>query len=236
MLHARDPFLAAHEGVLTTSNPAHVLLAAGLAVTMVSQALAIVIRLSGGMRRIFTAVLALFALFVSMVVGWSVQESVKESDAAARLVANTRAGIMQYRDVNAAMAAGYEPMTPLNWPLVEWVNPGFTKAGRVLDVRRPERLMYVSAPGGLMLAGAMFVLPDRISPPAIAGAHWHRHSDICYLPTGTVAGTNGYGTACPTGSTVRPTQLMLHVWTVPNPQGAFADDLTPTAIGSLLGH
>jgi hypothetical protein len=29
---------------------------------------------------------------------------------------------------------------------------------------------------------------------------------------------------------------MLHVWIVPNPQGAFADDLTPTAIGALLTH
>ena len=138
--------------------------------------------------------------------------------------------------MNAAIRAGYEPMTPLNWPLVEWVNPGFTKAGRILDVRRPERLMYVSAPGGLMLAGAMFVLPDRAAPLAIAGAHWHRHLDLCYMATDAIAGTNGYGAPCPAGSAARPTPLMLHVWIVPNPQGAFADDLTPAAIGALLTH
>ena len=167
LLHARDPLLAAHEGVLTSSNPAHVLLAAGLAVAIVSQAGAIVIRLSGVTRRIFAAVLAVFAVTVGTALGWSQQEIVKQSAAAEKLVADTREGIAQYRNVNAAVRAGYEPMTPLNWPLVEWVNPRFTKAGRVLDVRRPERLMYVSAPGGLMLAGAMFVLPDRASPPAV---------------------------------------------------------------------
>jgi len=236
MLHARDPLLAAHEGVLTSSNPAHVLLATGLAVAIVSQASAIIIRLSGVARRIFAAVLAVFAVTVGTVLGWSEQQSLKQSAAASRLLADTRAGIAQYRSVNAAIRAGYEPMTPLNWPLVEWVNPRFTTAGRVLDVRRPERLMYVSAPGGLMLAGAMFVLPDRASPPPIAGAHWHRHLDLCYLPTDAIAGTNGYGAPCPAGSTVRPTPLMLHVWIVPNPEGAFADDLTPTAIGALLAH
>jgi hypothetical protein len=145
MLHARDPLLAAHEGVLTTSNPAHVLLAAGLVVAIVSQAGAIVIRLSGISRRVFAAILAVFTVSVSTAVGWSQQESAKQSRAALRLLADTRAGIAQYRDVNAAIRAGYEPMTPLNGPLVEWVNPGFMKAGRVLDVRHPERLMYRAA-------------------------------------------------------------------------------------------
>ncbi len=236
MLHARDPLLAAHEGVLSTSNPAHVLLAAGLAVAIVSQAGAIVIRLSGVARRIFATVLAVYAVTVGTALGWSEQETIRQSAAAGKLVADLRAGIAQYRNVNAAIRAGYQPMTPLNWPLVEWVNPRFTNAGRVLDVRRPERLMFVSAPGGLMLAGAMFVLPDHASPPSIAGAHWHRHLDLCYLATDTIVGTNGYGAPCPAGSTARPTPLMLHVWIVPNPQGAFADDLTPTAIGALLTH
>ena len=236
MLHARDPLLAAHEGVFTTTNPAHVLLAAGLALAIASQAGAIVIRLSGITRRIFTAFFAVFAVTVGSVLGWSQQQAIRQSAAAGKLVADTRAGIAEYRNVNVAIRAGYEPMTPMNWPLVEWVNPRFTRAERVLDVKRPERLMYVSAPGGLMLAGAMFVLPDRASPPAVAGAHWHRHLDLCYLATATIAGTNGYGAPCPAGSTARPTPMMLHVWIVPNPQGAFADDLTPAGIGALLSH
>ncbi|GAC1478787.1 MAG: hypothetical protein PVSMB9_01600 [Candidatus Dormibacteria bacterium] len=236
ILHVRDPLLAAHEGVLTTTNPAHVMLAAGLALAIVSQAGAIVLRLSGMSRSIFTALFAVFAVTVGTALGWSQQQAIRQSAAAGKLVADTRAGIAKYSNVNVAIRAGYEPMTPMNGPLVEWVNPGFTKAGHLLDVQRPERLMYVSAPGGLMLAGAMFVLPDRASPPAIAGAHWHRHLDLCYLATATIAGTNGYGAPCPAGSTARPTPLMLHVWIVPNPQGAFADDLMPAAIGALFSR
>lgn len=236
VLHSRDPLLAAHEGVLTTSNPAHVVLAAGLAMAIASQAGAISLRLAGVSRRVFAAVIGIFTVTVGSALGWSQQEAAKQSAAASRLVADTRSGIAEYRNVNLAIRAGYQPMTPLNWPLVEWVNPRFTAAGRVLDVRRPERLMYVSAPGGLMLAGAMFVLPDRASPPAVAGAHWHRHSDLCYLPTGAIVGTNGYGAPCPAGSTARPTPMMLHVWIVPNPLGPFADDLTPAGIGALPGH
>jgi hypothetical protein len=235
-LHARQPVLAAHEGVFTTSNPAHVLLLAGLGLALLSQSTALFMRLSGVTRRVFVAVLTLFTVIVGSALGWSQNENLKQAAAATKLIADTRAGIAQYRDVNAAIRAGYQPMTPLNWPVVEWVNPGFTAAGRLLDVRRPERLMYVSAPGGLMLAGAMYVAPDHASLPAIGGAHWHRHLDLCYLRTDAIAGTNGYGAPCPAGSTARPTPLMLHVWVVPNPDGAFAEDLTPAGIGLLLAH
>ncbi len=237
MLHARDPLLAAHEGVLTTSNPAHVLLGSGLALAFLGQTCALALALAGVARRVLAAVLAVLAIGTASAIGWTQFESAKQAAAAQQLVAETSTGIPQYRNVNAAIQAGYQPMTPLNWPVVEWVNPTFTQAGRVLDVRRPERLMYVSAPGGLMLAGAMFVLPDGAATPGgIAGAHWHRHQDLCYLATGAIAGTNGYGAPCPPGSAARATRLMLHVWIVPNPSGPFADDLTPAGVAALSMH
>jgi hypothetical protein len=135
------------------------------------------------------------------------------------------------------MRDGYRAVTPQNWPIVEWANPTYTGAARVVDVTRPERLMYISAPGGPMLAGAMFVMPPSGGPvPTIAGgvAHWHRHRDLCYLPNGTIVGSDGYGQPCPAGSTVRPTPPMLHVWIVPNPDGDFAEDLSPGAIASVI--
>jgi hypothetical protein len=237
VLHARDALLATHESVLTVSNPAHLLLAGGVGLAIAGQAGVVALTLSVAARRIFAVVLVVFAASVATAVVWSLQISARQTAAAQHLVADTAAGIARYRNVDAAIQAGYEPMTPLNSPVIEWVNPTFMKAGRVLDVQRPERLMYVSGPGGLTLAGAMFVLRDGASPPeGIAGAHWHSHQDLCYLRTGAIAGTNGYGMACPSGSASRPTPLMLHVWTVPNPQGAFADDLTPAAIGALFAH
>jgi hypothetical protein len=110
-------------------------------------------------------------------------------------------------------------------------------ARRVLDLNRPERLMYISAPGRPILAGAMFVMPTTGGPlPRVAGglAQWHQHLDLCYLPNGTIAGTSGYGQPCPDGSATRPTPPMLHVWIVSNPAGPFAEDMSPASIASVM--
>ena len=237
LLHARDPLLATHEGVLTLSNPAHGVLAAGLLVALIGQIGLTGLRLSGAARRAFIAGVSLFGVGLTAVVGLSVQITAIRTGAAQQFVASTRAGILKYQNPSIAIRDGYQPVTPLNWPIVEWVNPTYTRAGRTVDVTRPERLMYVSAPSGPMLAGAMFVMPTSTGPvPNIAGglAHWHRHQDLCYLPNGTIVGTNGYGQSCPSGSTVRPTPPMLHVWIVANPEGAFAEDLSPASIASVI--
>lgn len=239
ILHARDPLLVQHEAVLTAANPAHVMIGAGLVLALVSQVGFLSLRLSAGRRRALGAVAALFGIGIAAAVGWSAQVSASQAADARRFIESTRAGILQYQNVSIAVRAGYEPVTPLNWPITEWVNPSFTKAGRVLDLKRPERLMYISGPAGPILAGAMFVLPNADQPaPAVAGGlgHWHQHLDLCYLPNGTIAGTNSYGTSCPTGSAARPTPLMLHVWIVPNPGGAFAEDLSPAAVSSVIAR
>jgi hypothetical protein len=237
VLHAHDPLLAQHEGVFTASNPAHLLIAGGLLAALVGQVALTSIRLSGAARRAFAGGMALFVVGMAAATGWSARITTTQMAAAQQFVASTRAGILRYQDPSVALQAGYEPVTPLNWPIVEWVNPTYTRAGRVLDVEHPERLMYISAPGGPMLAGAMFVMPTANQPvPEVAGGlgHWHQHRDLCYLPSGTIAGTDGYGLPCPAGSTTRPTPPMLHVWIVPNPQGAFAEDLSPASIASLI--
>ena len=238
-LHAHDPFLSQHESVFSASNPAHVFLVAGLLVALVGQVGLTSIRLVGAARRAFIAGIALFGLGLAAVIGWSAQTAATQTAAAEAFVASTRAAILKYHDPSIALRDGYLPVTPLSWPMVEWVNPTYTKAGRVLDLRRPERLMYISAPGGPMLAGAMFVMPTAgESVPDVAGglAHWHRHRDLCYLPNGTIAGTDGYGQPCPGGSVARPTPPMLHVWIVSNPQGAFAEDMSPASIVSVISR
>ena len=239
LLHARDPLLAQHEAVFTVSNPAHGLVAAGLFVALVGQIGLTGIRLAGAARRVFMAAAALFAVGLAVVVGWSVQTTATEAAAAEQFVASTRAGILKYQDLSLALRDGYQPVTPLNWPVVEWVNPTYTRAGRVLDLKRPERLMYITAPGRPILAGAMFVMPTSTGPiPTIAGghAHWHQHSDLCYLANGTIVGTNGYGQPCPGDSMTRPTPPMLHVWIVSNPHGAFAEDMPPPSIAAVLAN
>lgn len=239
LLHARDPLLAQHETVFTVSNPAHDLLVAGLVGALVGQSGLTIIRLAGAARRALIAGAAVSAIALAAVLGWSAQTTATRTAAAEAFVASTRAAILKYRDPSIALRDGYQPVTPLNWPMVEWVNPTYTRAGRVLDLRRPERLMYISAPQGPMLAGAMFVMPTTGEPvPNVAGglAHWHRHRDLCYLRNGTIAGTDGYGRPCPGDSAARPTPPMLHVWIVSNPEGAFAEDMSPASIVSVISR
>jgi hypothetical protein len=237
LLHAREPLLARHETVFALSNPAHVLIGAGLAVALAAQIGLTSLRLSGAARRAVISAGGLLGISLMAVLAWSGQATVIQPAAATDFVASTRAGISKYQDQGIAVRDGYQPVTPLNWPIVEWVNATYTKAGRVVDVTRPERLMYISAPGRPMLAGAMFVMPRSNRPlPNVAGglAHWHQHLDLCYLPNGTIVGTDGYGRPCPDGSTARPTPPMLHVWIISNPQGPFAEDLSPAAIALVI--
>jgi hypothetical protein len=237
LLHARDPFLAQHESIFTVANPAHVLLVAGLLAALIGQVGLTSLRLSGAAHRAFIAAAGLLGIGLAAVIGWSAQAAATQAAASQEFIASTRAGIAQYQDPRVALRDGYQPVTPLNWPIVEWVNATYTRDGRVVDVTRPERLMYISAPGRPLLAGAMFVMPTSSRPlPTIAGglAHWHQHYDLCYLPNGTIVGTNSYGRPCPGGSSARPTPPMLHVWIVANPEGAFAEDLSPAGIAAVI--
>ena len=243
VLHARDPLLSQHETLFSTSNPAHLLLAAGIFASLGGQAGVTWLRLSGFGRRAFGVMAGFFALGLGLATGWSwkveADNANAQARAAQRFVDQTRSAIARYRDPAVALADGYQPATPLNWPVAEWVNPGYTAAHHIVDISHPERLMYISRAGYPLLAGAMFVMPDdnQAAPPIAGGlAHWHSHLDLCYLPNGTIAGTNGYGFPCPAGSIARPSPQMLHVWIVPNPAGPFADDLSPAAVAAVLAR
>ena len=135
------------------------------------------------------------------------------------LLAETTAGVARYQDPSVAIADGYRPVTPTSSLISEWINPRYAKAGKLLDPRHPQRLMYVSGPGGPLLVGVVFVLPSAaVSAPTIGGTvtPWQRHTDY------------------PLGGRMQPTPAMLHVWVVYNPAGPFAEDLSPRAIVRML--
>src|SRR5262249_12109273 len=93
--------------------------------------------------------------------------------AADRLVAQTRAAIAQYEDVNVALAAGYRPTTPDGDGVVHYgllahtatqaPRGPKTKAGPSdpLDPRHPAALVYAKTRHGPVLLGAMYQMPAQ---------------------------------------------------------------------------
>lgn len=254
-LHAIDPNLALHEGLVALGNPGHLLIGIGIGISALAQIAMVYVRLRGARRAAFVAGATGALLFVGGVLAWSSGHhglsvavsghehqpsraaTPAEVRAANALQSETTAGVARYQDPAVAIADGYHPTTPTSWWISEWTNPRNEMAGRVLDPRHPQRLMYVNGPGGPVLAGVMFVMPSvGVAAPNIGGplTPWHRHVDLCFLPNGTLAGTNGYGFVCPPGSRTQPTPAMLHVWVVYNPAGPFAEDLSPRAIVTMF--
>jgi len=164
----------------------------------------------------------------------------QERLAAADLVEATRAGIAAYADVSVARAAGYRATTPLNVAAVHFMNKAYEQDADVLDPRRPEGLVYTSTPDGLVLVGALFELPRLgMEGPTPGGAitHWHTHDNVCIaLPVMALMGLATPLGACPPGSVNVTTPGMLHIWTIDQPGGPFADQLDPAAAARLTSR
>ena len=159
--------------------------------------------------------------------------------AADRLVAQTRAAIAQYEDVNIALAAGYRPTTPdgdgvvhyglLTHPSAQTSRGPRTKAdpNNPLDPRHPAALVYANTRHGPVLLGAMYQMPVQGQPgPDVGGAltPWHYHTNVCFsLPGLFLSGLSTPFGQCPPGSLRITTPDQLHVWTAPNPNGPFGD-------------
>jgi len=106
-----------------------------------------------------------------------------------------------------ARNAGFGPV--LGWiPTMgtHWVNQGRMFAGKRFDLTSPSQLMFSPVNGKQTLVGVAFSyftpLEDSIPPNSFDGnPPWHEHPDLA-----------------PPGSRL----VMLHLWLVPSPDGAFA--------------
>ncbi|MBI3976281.1 MAG: hypothetical protein HY334_07805 [Armatimonadetes bacterium] len=159
--------------------------------------------------------------------------------AAAKLLADIRAGIAPYASVNAAVTAGYVQSTPwrfLAWGPAHFTNFAYSRDGRILDPERPESLVYMKVPGGnVALIGAMFSAPTGQGPrPGGTLTDWHTHDNLCITSTGSVAIATGPG-QCPAGSFFVGERVeMMHVWTFDNPDGPFSHSLSGEAIRAAV--
>jgi len=125
------------------------------------------------------------------------REEIREVDSAAATLATPE----------AARSAGFGPV--LGWiPTMgtHWVNQGRMFAGKQFSLTSPSQLMFSPVNGKETLVGVAFAyftpLEDSVPPSSFDGnPPWHEHPDLA-----------------PPGSRL----VMLHLWLVPSPDGAFA--------------
>jgi hypothetical protein len=281
-LHARDPNLVHTESLFTLSNPGHLLLLGGIALTVLGIAAALLLIPAYRVVRV-TAVglVAATAISSTGVLAWAAQKSTQqqaaaslaardqlvqgsgapgtaaagivthqhgtvdaskataaEKAAAQLLLEQTKLGTRRFAGLEAAVADGYRAVTPLDAPIVHYVNPAYLVTGDTLNPEHPESLIYGNSVKGPILLAAMYIA-HRIGQagPDIGGplTLWHAHSNLCFSARTNIidAFTDAAGN-CPAGSFNSGTPEMLHVWVVDNPNGPFSTDMNPAALVTLL--
>jgi hypothetical protein len=138
-----------------------------------------------------------------------------QSAAPAKLVQLVRDATRQFANVNAATAAGYQPFLgcvsgPDHGAMGQHYVNGALYGDGLIDVTKPEALIYEASAGGVQLVGVEFIvdaatwLAHHPSPPVLEGQTFQ-----------FVSSPNRYGL---------PAFFELHVWAWrDNPQGAFVD-------------
>lgn len=148
---------------------------------------------------------------------------------AAELAEATTEGIAKYRDLRAAQRDGYRAAQPLRGLAVHFENKAYQSDGRILDPRHPEQLVYAIESGRAVLLGAVYQMQTAgEAGPAVGGpiTRWHAHN-VCITITPPGFGVvSPFGT-CPSLTLTVTTPEMMHVWTVEQPAGPYADDVDP---------
>ena len=151
---------------------------------------------------------------------------------AVQYVQTTSQAVAQYTSPSAAMAAGYLPVSPTNYPVVYYVNPTIVAANaaakRALDPQGVDGLVFAQTlSGGEVLAAAMYLLPSSMpTPPMPYGplVQWHQRTDVCGPSSESAADPLQItGVApCAAGSVQQSTPYMSMVWQVPVAGGPMA--------------
>jgi hypothetical protein len=156
-----------------------------------------------------------------------------EQIGAVQYVQQTSSAVSGYATPAEAIAAGYQPASPTDYPVVYYVNPSIVAANaaarRTLSPMHVDGLVYATTPSGQqVLAAAMYILPStmtNVPMPYGALVQWHRRLAVCgtgaTTPTMPLA-ISGYP-PCAAGSRLEPTPYLSMVWQVPVAGG-------PTAI------
>jgi hypothetical protein len=143
---------------------------------------------------------------------------------ATQYVQATSAAVAKYRDLSAAKAAGYVPITNPNYPVVHYLNIAYMNMNDVMKPTTVDSLVYATTPYGPVLVAAMYLMPGAGNGPMPYGClvQWHAHTNLC--TSATTHQIDGF-TPCPPGTYhYGATPMMTHVWQVPVAGGPLAID------------
>lgn len=153
---------------------------------------------------------------------------------AAQYIQATTKAVASLSTTSGAVAAGYVPVSPTDYPVVYYVNPTIAASNaavnRTLDPTSIDGLVYATTPSGdQVLAAAMYVYSSSVAtPPMPYGSlvQWHQRTQVCGPGATAVKGSStlaitGYP-PCPAGSVVQPTPYVTMVWQVPVAGGPLA--------------
>lgn len=139
-------------------------------------------------------------------------------------VQQTSAAVAKYKDPNAAVAAGYVPITDTAYPVVHYVNLAYMQQRYVMDPNHVQSLVYTFTPYGPVLVAAMYLMPrsqEQGPMPYGCLVQWHAHTNLCMLLS--LHEYVGF-TPCAPGTVNFRTPVMTHVWQVPVAGGPLALD------------
>jgi hypothetical protein len=147
---------------------------------------------------------------------------------AENLIAITLLRLPEWSDYHVAQANGFTSIGDAVTGHEHFINVANFTDGRILDPDHPESLVYEPQPdGGKKLVSAMYMLdPTKTlnDVPDIGGklTQWHIHNNLCFTPTGQVAGLTAVDGSCRPGLNKGNQAPMIHVWITKNPCGPFA--------------
>jgi hypothetical protein len=144
---------------------------------------------------------------------------------AVQYVQATSEAVAKYKDLSAATAAGYRPITSGAYPIVHYINTSYMNNPDILDPNHVDSLVYAMTPTGPVLVAAMYLLPTDANGPMPYGClvQWHAHTNLC---TSTTTHQIVGFTPCAPGTVhiSSRTPYMTHVWQVPVAGGPLAID------------
>ena len=134
------------------------------------------------------------------------------------------AAVSKYKNLSAATAAGYIPITTTNYPVVHYLNYSYMNRQDIMNPTAVDSLVYATTPYGPVLVAAMYLMPGQGDGPMPYGClvQWHQHTNLCRNDrTGRI---DGFTPCAPGTSFEGPTPMMTHVWQVPVAGGPLAID------------